>query len=77
MIDDDDPDPDAEGWITFYEAAYQIRHRLGGSFAEAKSKLRRACADEKIDTMWAPYDEEHDTPAEQFEHWTLIAPSDG
>ena len=60
-----------EGWITFYEAAREIQLRVGGSVAEAQMLLRRACGDELIRTMQAPYESEQQPP---FEFWTRVAP---
>ena len=45
------------GWLTFYTAAREVEQRLGGSQADAQARLRRACADEKIRSMKAPYDD--------------------
>jgi hypothetical protein len=60
-------------WFTFYTAAREIKHRLGGSEAVAQARLRRACADEKIRSMKAPYDDGNQLP---IEFWTRIAPSE-
>ena len=63
---------DEPGWLTFYTAALEIEQRFGGSQAEAQAKLRQACADQKIRSMKAPYDDAQ-LP---FEFWTWIAPSE-
>jgi hypothetical protein len=61
------------GWLTFYTAARTIEQRLGGSQAEAQAKLRRACADEKIRSMKAPYEEPGQLP---IEYWKRVAPGE-
>jgi hypothetical protein len=61
------------GWITFYAGAREIGQRLGVNQAEAQAKLRRACADQQIRSMKAPYEDLGQLP---FEFWTRVAPSE-
>jgi hypothetical protein len=59
------------GWISFYAAAAEIRQRFDCGWADAKAKLRSACADQAIDTMKAPLDPD----VMPREMWKPIAPS--
>jgi hypothetical protein len=63
---------DEPGWITFYTAADRIRKRFDCGWADAKARLRGACADQAIDTMTAPLDPDQ-LP---IEFWTRVAPSE-
>jgi hypothetical protein len=60
------------GWIDFYTAAATIRKRFDTGWAEAKARLRSACADGKIVSMKAPYDPDQ-LPKE---YWTDVAHRD-
>lgn len=72
------------GWISFYGAAIEIVKRSGGSGADAQATLRRACADERIRSMLAPFETAGGGTAasiktisiEPPEHWTRIKPSE-
>jgi hypothetical protein len=61
------------GWLSFYAAALEIEQRFRLSRAEARKKLRKACADQQIDTMKVPCEEPGPLP---FEFWTRIAPGE-
>jgi hypothetical protein len=61
------------GWLSFYSAALEIEQRFRLSQAEARKKLRKACADQQISSMKAPYEEPGQFP---FEFWTRITPDE-
>jgi hypothetical protein len=61
------------GWISFNTAANKIRKRFGCGWAEAKARLRGACAVATIETRKAPLDPE----PMPLEFWSgLIAASE-
>ncbi len=62
-----------EEWIEFHEAVAEVEKRLGCSSENAKALLRAACADGRIYTMKAPFEED----GEQiffmpFDEWVTI-----
>jgi hypothetical protein len=71
------------GWLTFYAVSRITKWWLGVNEAEARIKLRLACAEQKIQSMKAPCEElENRTRYEDrlqilpIEFWTRVAPSD-
>jgi hypothetical protein len=65
------------GWLTFYTGAREIEQRLGVNQPEAQAKLRRACVEQKIRSMKAPYELIHNLrEVLPFEFWTRVAPSE-
>jgi hypothetical protein len=61
------------GWLSLYEAAQEIAQQSGVSWAEALARLRKGCADQRLQSMKAPLDDGNTLP---FEFWTRVAPSD-
>jgi hypothetical protein len=64
------------GWLTFYTGAREIEQQRGVNQAEAQAKLRLACAEQKIRSMKAPYEELNHNLRQvlPFEFWTRVAP---
>jgi hypothetical protein len=70
MLNADDDD-----WTGFGEAAEEIARRIGCDADEARRRLREACAEGRIYSMKAPYEEDYDSVQILFaplDEWTEI-----